>query len=93
MEELCRENESPYVVIEQRHITPKRIKKCVKLHAAYSRAVSVASRDIYLDLREMRLCPILDYKPLTKLYRWAVKPWLERPHPPLLKNTGWACTS
>jgi len=53
----------------------------------------VASRDIYLDLREMRLRPILDDKPLTKLYKWAVRPWLERPHPPLLKNTGWACTS
>ena len=72
---------------------PKWIKKYVNLHAAYSQAVGVVSRDIYLDLREMRLCPVLDDKPLTKLYRWAVRPWLERPHPPLLKNTGWACTS
>jgi len=30
----------------------------------------------------MRLRPILDDKPLTKLYRWAVRPWLERTHPP-----------
>jgi hypothetical protein len=80
-------------VIEQRHITPKWIKKYVKLHAAYSPAVGVVSRDIYLDLREMRLCPILDDKPLTKLYRRAVRLWLERSHPPLLKNTGWTCTS
>jgi len=93
MEELCRETSLRCVVIEQRHTTPKWIKKYVKLHAAYSQAVGVVSGDIYLDLREMRLRPILDDKPLTKLYRWVVRPWLERPHPPLLKNTGWACTS
>jgi len=87
MEELCHETSPRCVVIEQRHTTPKWIKKYVKLHAAHSQAVGVASRDIHLDLRKMRPL-ILDDKPLTKLYRWAVRPWLERPHPPLLKNTG-----
>jgi hypothetical protein len=85
MEELRRETSLRCVEIEQRHTTPKWIKKYVKLHAAYSLAAGVAGRDIYLDLREIRLRPILDDKPLTKLYRWAVRPWLERPHPLLKK--------
>jgi glycosyltransferase involved in cell wall biosynthesis len=64
---------------------PKWIEKYAKLHLAYPRAAGIASRDIYLDLREMRLRPTPDDKPLTKLYRWAVRPWLERPHPLLKK--------
>jgi GT2 family glycosyltransferase len=63
----------------------KWIEKYVKLHLAYPRAAGIASRDIYLDLREMRLRPTPDDKPPTKLYRWAVKPWLEMPHPLLRK--------
>jgi hypothetical protein len=33
----------------------------------------------------MILLPIPDDKPPTKLYRWAVRLWLERPHPLLKK--------
>jgi len=64
---------------------PKWIEKYIRLHLAYPWVAGIASRDIYLDLREMRLRPIPDDKPPTKLYRWAVRPWLERPHPLLKK--------
>jgi len=64
---------------------PKWIEKYVKLHLAYPRAAGIASRDIYLDLQKMILLPIPDDKPLTKLYRWAVRPWLEKPHSLLKK--------
>jgi len=63
----------------------KWIEKYVKLHLAYPRAAGIASRDIYLDLQKRILLPIPDDKLSTKLYRWAVRPWLERPHPLLKK--------
>jgi glycosyltransferase involved in cell wall biosynthesis len=64
---------------------PKWIEKYVKLHQAYPRVAGIASRDIYIDLRETRLRSTPDDKLPTKLYRWAVRPWLERPHPLLKK--------
>jgi hypothetical protein len=33
----------------------------------------------------MRVMPTPDDKAITKLYRWAIRPWLERPHPLLSK--------
>ena len=64
---------------------PKWIEKYIKLHQAYPQAAGIASRDIYLDLQKRILLPIPDDKLPTKLYRWAVRPWLERPHPLLKK--------
>jgi len=71
---------------------PKWIEKYIKLHLAYPWVAGIANRDIYLDLRKMRLRPAPDDKLPTKLYRWAVRAWLDRPHP-LLKNTDLAYTS
>ncbi|MFZ8858651.1 MAG: glycosyltransferase family A protein [Candidatus Caldarchaeales archaeon] len=64
---------------------PKWIEKYVKLHLTHPRTAGIASRDIYLDLQKRMLLPIPDDKLPTKLYRWAVRPWLERPHPLLKK--------
>jgi hypothetical protein len=61
------------------------IERYVKLYRLYPNVAGISSRDIYLDLRNMRLLSTPDDKPMTKLYRWVVRPWLEIPHPLLRK--------
>jgi hypothetical protein len=61
------------------------IERYVKLYRLYPNVVGISSRDIYLDLRNMRLLSTPDDKHMTKVYRWVVRPWLEIPHPLLRK--------
>jgi glycosyltransferase involved in cell wall biosynthesis len=63
----------------------KWIERYVKLHTLYKYVVGVCSRDIYIDLRSMKLLPIPDDKPEVRLYRFLVRSWLERPLPLLRK--------
>jgi hypothetical protein len=61
------------------------VKRYVELHMAYPNIAGISSRDIYLDLHELRTIQTSDDRALTRLYRWIVRPWLEPPHP-LLKR-------
>jgi hypothetical protein len=61
------------------------VKRYVELHTAYPNIAGISSRDIYLDLHELRTIQTPDDRALTRLYRWIVRPWLEPPHP-LLKR-------
>ena len=65
----------------------KWIEGYVKLHRPYPSITGVTSekRDIYLDLKSLRLLSTPDDKTTVKLYRWFVRPWLEIPHPLLRK--------
>jgi hypothetical protein len=51
----------------------------------YPNIAGISSRDIYLNLENMKIMPTPDDKVVTKLYRWVIRPWLERPHPLLSK--------
>jgi len=65
---------------------PKWVERYIKLHQMYSSNVAcISSRDIYIDLNDMRIKPTPDDIPYIKLYRWLVRPWLERPHPIMRK--------
>jgi len=59
----------------------KWIERYIKLHAMYPNIAGISSRDIYLNLENMKIMPTPDDKVVTKLYRWAIRPWLERSHP------------
>jgi len=61
------------------------VKRYIKVHMAYPNIAGISSRDIYLDLYELRSIPTPDDGVLTRLYRWVIRPWLEPPHP-LLKR-------
>ena len=61
------------------------IERYVRLHGAYPDAAGIASRDIYLRFETASLRPTPDDKPMIRLYRWLIRPWLERPHPLLEK--------
>ena len=63
----------------------KWIERYIKLHTMYPNIAGISSRDIYLNLENMKIMPTPDDKAITKLYRWAIRPWLERPHPLLSK--------
>jgi len=63
----------------------KWIERYIKLHIIYPNIAGISSRDIYLNLENMKIMPTPDDKAVTKLYRWAIRPWLERPHPLLSK--------
>jgi glycosyltransferase involved in cell wall biosynthesis len=63
----------------------KWIERYIRLHTMYSNIAGISSRDIYLDLKNMKVMSTPDDKAVTKLYRWAIRPWLERPHPLLSK--------
>jgi glycosyltransferase involved in cell wall biosynthesis len=65
---------------------PKWIERYVKLHQMYRDNIAcVSSRDIYIDLKNMRTEPTPDDIPYVRLYRWLIRPWLEKPHPLLRK--------
>jgi glycosyltransferase involved in cell wall biosynthesis len=61
------------------------VERYIELHTAYPYIAGISSRDIYLDLHELRIIQTPDDMALTRLYRWAVRPWLEPPHPLLKK--------
>lgn len=61
------------------------IKRYVKLYSIYPNTSCISSRDIYLELNFMRLMPTPDDLVNVRLYRWLIRPWLERPHPALNK--------
>jgi len=63
----------------------KWIERHIKLHTTHPNIAGISSRDIYLDLKNMKVMPTPDDKAITKLYRWIIRPWLERPHPLLSK--------
>jgi glycosyltransferase involved in cell wall biosynthesis len=58
----------------------KWIERYIKLHFIHPNIAGISSRDIYLNLGNMRVMPTPDDKVVTKLYRWVIRPWLERPH-------------
>jgi len=58
----------------------KWIERYIKLHIMYPSIAGISSRDIYLNLENMRLMPIPDDKVITKLYRRTIRPWLNKPH-------------
>ncbi|MEL9989897.1 MAG: glycosyltransferase family A protein [Thermoproteus sp.] len=67
-------------------ITPKGwIKKYIRFHRLYPRTAGISSRDIYIELKSMRIRPTPDDLPYVRIYRWTFRPLLERPHP-LLKD-------
>jgi hypothetical protein len=57
----------------------------LKLHRSYCNAGCICSRDKYLNIEEKCLKRTPDDAFHIRLYRWLVRPWLERPHP-LLKR-------
>jgi len=65
---------------------PYWIERYIKLHQTYGDDVScISSRDLYLDIKTMRTKYTPDGAIHVRLFRWLVRPWLERPHPLLLK--------
>jgi len=58
----------------------KWIERYIKLHTAYPNIAGITSRDIYLNLQNMKIMPTPDDKTIIKLYRWIIRPWLEPPH-------------
>lgn len=67
-------------------IPPKKwIEKYVELHEKNPRVACICSRDIYIDLRKMRLLPTPDDRPIVRAYRWFIRSWLEQAHPLLKK--------
>jgi len=63
----------------------KWIERYIKLHTTYPNIAGISSRDMYLRLENIKLTPTPDDKVITKLYRWAIRPWLNKPHPLLRK--------
>lgn len=63
-------------------IPPKRwIKTYIELHVNNPKIACFCSRDIYLDLVTMRLLPTPDDRPMVRMYRRLIRPWLEQAHP------------
>lgn len=63
----------------------KWIERYARLHNAYKEAAGISSRDIYVNPSSLKLIPTPDDRVDVRLYRWLVRPWLERPHPLLKK--------
>ena len=67
-------------------IPPRRwLERWIKYHELYRRAAGISSRDFYLDLSSFRIFPTPDDLSYIKLYRWLIRPLLEKPHPLLKK--------
>lgn len=62
------------------------VKKYLKYHKIYGKNIAcISSRDLYLDLKSMKIIPTPDDALRVKLFRWFIRPWLERPYPLLIK--------
>jgi hypothetical protein len=58
----------------------KWIERYIKMHISYPDMIGISSRDIYVNLNELKLMPTPDDKSMVRLYRWLMRPWLELPH-------------
>jgi len=56
------------------------IKRYLKLHTISRDVAGIGSRDIYLDLNSVKLSPTLDDKPWVRLFRWTIRPIIDKPH-------------
>jgi len=63
----------------------KWIERYVKLHAMFRDVAGISSRDVYINISNLRLLPTPDDKSMVKLYRLFVRSWLEQPQPLLKK--------
>jgi glycosyltransferase involved in cell wall biosynthesis len=63
----------------------KWIERYVKLHAMFRDVASISSRDIYINISNLRLLPTPDDRPEVRLYRLFIRPWLEQPLPLMRK--------
>jgi len=63
----------------------KWIERYVKLHTVFRGVAGISSRDIYINVSNLRLLPTPDDRAEVRLYRLLVRPWLEPPHPLLGK--------
>jgi len=61
------------------------VKRYLKLHALYRDIAGIGSRDIYLDLNNVKLSPTPGDKPWVRLFRWTIRPVMDEPHPLLSK--------
>jgi len=61
------------------------IKRYIKLHMKYQDIAGISSRDMYIDLKKMKVLPTPDDSPYVRLYRWFVRPIFYQPHPLLKK--------
>jgi glycosyltransferase involved in cell wall biosynthesis len=67
-------------------IPPRKwVERYIKLHTIYKHVAGVCSRDIYMDLKSVKLLHTPDDKPEVKLYRFFIRSWLEQPLPLLRK--------
>jgi glycosyltransferase involved in cell wall biosynthesis len=63
----------------------KWVERYVRLHTAFRDVAGISSRDIYINVSNLRLLPTPDDRAEVRLYRLLVRPWLEPPHPLLGK--------
>jgi len=63
----------------------KWVERHVRLHTAFRDVAGISSRDVYIDISNLRLLPTPDDRAEVRLYRLLVRPWLEPPHPLLNK--------
>ena len=74
------------VFTDEDAILPRKwLERWVGYHRLYRTAVGIGSRDIYLDLNRLRILLTPDDAPSTRLYRWLIRTWREKPHPLLRK--------
>jgi len=67
-------------------IPPRRwLERWTRYHELYKTVAGISSRDFYLDLNSLRIFSTPDDLPHIKLYRWLIRPLLERPYPLLKK--------
>jgi GT2 family glycosyltransferase len=86
---LCKREASGEIAIftdDDAIALPSWIERYIKLHKIYGNNVAcISSRDLYLNLGSIKIMPTPDDAYHVKLFRWFVRPWLERPHPLLKK--------
>jgi glycosyltransferase involved in cell wall biosynthesis len=63
----------------------KWVEKYVKLHTVFRDIAGISSRDVYIDVSNIRLLPTPDDRAEVRLYRLFFRPWLEPPYPLLEK--------
>jgi len=61
------------------------IERYIKLHRMYRNVACISSRDIYLDLKRIKLKPTPDDTPWVRIFRWFVRPIISPPYPLLKK--------
>jgi len=70
------------VFTDEDTIPPRRwLERWIKYHELYKRVAGISSRDIYLDLHDLKILPTPDDLPYVRLYRWLIRLPFGRPHP------------